>query len=154
MHATNAIVTQEMLTKFWAAAKIVRVSARWSEDWTDWGQQQILSISEWVESRKADCLPAPLKTFLNMIYSKSRTETAEKKKELRKITVAHPLMQFCKNEGYLSPLLWRLNCFFSKCRGHDFLWTYCTRLGSQFHTRRYSSSINVLLYLVNVQWLC
>ena len=36
--------------------------------------------------------PAPLKTFLDIMYSKSRTETAEKKKELRKIAVAHALM--------------------------------------------------------------
>ena len=40
-----------------------------------------------------------------MIYSKSQTETAGKKIELRKIGVVHVLMQFCKNEGYLSPLL-------------------------------------------------
>ena len=59
-------------------------------------------------------VPAPLKTFLDMIYYKSRTETAAKKKELRKIGVAHALMQFCKNEGYLSPLLLAIGLFVHK----------------------------------------
>ena len=56
-------------------------------------------------------VPAPLKTFLDMIYSKSRTETSEKKKELQKIVVAHALMQFCKDEGYSSPLLMVIGLF-------------------------------------------
>ena len=49
-----------------------------------------------------------------MIYTKSQTETSEKKKELRKIAVAHALMQFCKNEGYLSPLLLAIGLFVHK----------------------------------------
>ena len=57
-------------------------------------------------------VPAPLKTFLDMIYS--QTETAAKKKELRKIGVMHALMQFCKNEGYLSPLLLAIGLFVHK----------------------------------------
>ena len=55
-----------------------------------------------------------MKTFLDIIYSESRTETAEKKKELQKIAVAHALMQFCKNEGYLSPLLMAIGLFVHK----------------------------------------
>lgn len=43
-------------------------------------------------------VPAPLKDFLDTVYSKSRTKTAKKKKQLRKIAVAHALMQFCKHE--------------------------------------------------------
>ena len=49
-----------------------------------------------------------------MIFSKSRTETAEKRKELRKIVVAHASMQFCKNERYLSPLLMAIELFVIK----------------------------------------
>ena len=48
------------------------------------------------------------------MYSKSQTEIAEKKNELRKIAVAHALMQFCKNEGYLSPLLMAIGLFVHK----------------------------------------
>ena len=83
------------------------------------------------------------------MYSKARTETAEKKEELQNIALAHALMQFCKNEVHLSssPLL-VIGLFVQKCRNHDFRWMYCTRLDSQFYTRRYSSSGNVPLYPV------
>ena len=59
-------------------------------------------------------VPAPLKTCLDMIYSKSRTKTAKKKEELRKIPMAHALMHFCRNEEYLSSLLIY----------HNFWWMY------------------------------
>ena len=38
-------------------------------------------------------VPAPLKTFLDMIYSKSRTYTGQKNKEFQKIAIADTLMQ-------------------------------------------------------------
>ena len=49
-----------------------------------------------------------------MIYSKSQTKTVNKTKELRKIAIAHALMQFCKNEGYLSLLLLAIGLFIHK----------------------------------------
>lgn len=49
-----------------------------------------------------------------MINSKSQTETAEKKKELQKISVAHALIQFCKNEGRLSLFLLAIGFFVHK----------------------------------------
>ena len=57
---------------------------------------------------------ASLKTFLDMIYSKSRTETAEKNEELCNIAVADALMQFHKNERYLYPLLLTIGQFVHK----------------------------------------
>ena len=59
-------------------------------------------------------VPAPLKTFLDMIYSKSRTYTGQKNKEFQKIAIADTLMQFWKNEGYLSPLLLSIGLFVHK----------------------------------------
>ena len=44
-------------------------------------------------------VPAPLKTFLELIYSKSRTYTGQKNKKLQKIAMTDTLMQFWKNEG-------------------------------------------------------
>ena len=150
----NSIVTDTILdSSVGAAAKTVEESLRDGQktELTE-GSDRFYPYPNGLNLEKLTIeVLAPLKTFLDIIYPKSRTETAEKKKELQRIAVAHALMQFCKNEGYLSPLLWRLDCFFSKCRDHDFLWMYCTRLGSQFHIRRYSSSINVLLYPVKVQ---
>ena len=78
-----------------------------------------------------------------MIFSKSQTGTAEKKKELRKIALAHAFIQFCKNEGDLLPLLLGIGLFVHKVSWSQLLTMitmYCTQLGSQFHTWRYSSS--------------
>ena len=58
------------------------------------------------------------KLSLVIFYSKSRTETTEKKKELQKIGGAYTSVQFCKNEGHLSPYgYWTVR---SQCRDHDF----------------------------------
>ena len=62
-----------------------------------------------------------MKTFLDMINSKSRTETGEKKKKLGKIAVTHPLMQFCKNKIHLSPLLLAVGLFVHKVSRLQFL---------------------------------
>ena len=52
----NSIVTDTILASSWSSSQnCQRVSAEWSEEWTDWGLGQILSVSEWAESRKADC---------------------------------------------------------------------------------------------------
>ena len=61
-----------------------------------------------------DGVPTELKEFLDILHSKSRTETANKKKHLRKIAIAHALMQFCKKEGYISPLLLSIGLFIHK----------------------------------------
>ena len=66
-------------------------------------------------------VPGPMKTFLDTINSKSRTETGEKKKKLGKIAVTHPLMQFCKNKIHLSPLLLAVGLFIHKVSRSQFL---------------------------------
>ena len=113
----NSIVTDTILdSSVGAAAKIVKESLR------DGQKTKLIEDSDrfYSYSNKLNLekltveVPAPLKTFLDIIYSKSRTETAEKKKELQKIAVAHALMQFCKNEGYLSPLVMAIGLFFHK----------------------------------------
>ena len=97
---TNSIVTDTILdSSVGAAAKIVKESLR------DGQKTKLIEDSDrfYSYSNKLNLekltveVPAPLKTFLDIIYSKSRTETAEKKKELQKIAVAHALIQFCKN---------------------------------------------------------
>ena len=42
----------------------------------------------------------------NSFFPSLTLSTLKKKKELRKIAVAHALMQFCKNEGYLVSDVW------------------------------------------------
>ena len=104
----NSIVTDTILdSSVGAAAKIVKESLRDGQktELTE-GNDRFYPYPNDLNLEKLTVeVPAPLKTFLDIICSKSRTETAEKKKELQKIAVAHALMQFCKNEGYLSPLL-------------------------------------------------
>ena len=55
---------------------------------------------------KLRCLvPTNLACPLDATFPKSRTSSAQEKKDLRKAAVAHIIMQWCKKEGYQSPLL-------------------------------------------------
>ena len=104
----NSIVTDTILdSSVRTAAKIVNESLRGGQktELTEFCDGLYPYPNELNLEKLTAEVPAPLKTFLDMIYSKSRTETPKKKKELRKIVVAHALMQFCKDEGYPSPLL-------------------------------------------------
>ena len=95
----NSIVTDIILdSSVGAAAKIVKESLRDGQktELTE-GNDRFYPYPNDLNLEKLTVeVPAPLKTFLDIICSKSRTETAEKKKELQKIAVAHALMQFCK----------------------------------------------------------
>ena len=99
---TNSIVTDTILdSSVGAAAKIVKESLRDGQktELTE-GSDRFYPYLNKLNLEKLTVevpAPVPLKTFLDIIYSKSRTETAEKKKELQKIAVAHALIQFCKN---------------------------------------------------------
>ena len=124
----NSIVTDTILdSSVGAAAKTVEESLRDGQktELTE-GSDRFYPYPNGLNLEKLTIeVLAPLKTFLDIIYPKSRTETAEKKKELQRIAVAHALMQFCKNEGYLSPLLMSVrrmicDCSLTKCRDHNF----------------------------------
>ena len=56
-------------------------------------------------------IPKNLSYFLDAIFTKSRTSTSQEKKNLRKVTIAHVIMQWCKKEGYQSPLLLAISLF-------------------------------------------
>ena len=56
-------------------------------------------------------VPNQLVCLLDSIFSKSRSETAQAKKELRKVGIAHAIMQWCRKEGYISPLLLAVELF-------------------------------------------
>ena len=56
-------------------------------------------------------VPNQLSCLLDSIFSKSRSETAQAKKELRKVGIAHAIMQCCRKEGYISPLLLAVGLF-------------------------------------------
>ena len=96
-------------------------------------------------------VPARLKTFLDPIYLNTQTEAVEKKNELQKISIAHALIQFCKNEGYLSPLLLAIELL--QVSRSWFLEVVLHLFGisvsySSMKYERYSSSKNLLLYPV------
>ena len=105
----NTILTDTILDNFvGAAVKIVKESLRNDQETeltkgTDRFYQYLNELNLEKLTLK---VPAPLKNFLDMIFSKSRTETAEKKK--------HTLMQFCEKEEYLSPLLLVIGLFVHK----------------------------------------
>ena len=50
-------------------------------------------------------IPKNLSYFLDAIFTKSRTSTSQEKKNLRKVTIAHLIMQCCKKEECQSLLL-------------------------------------------------
>ena len=114
---TNSMVTDTILdSSVGAAARIVKESLRDDQktELTE-GSDRFYTYPNKLNLEKLTVeVSAPLKTFLDIMYSKSQTEIAEKKNELRKIAVAHALMQFCKNEGYLSPLLMAIGLFVHK----------------------------------------
>ena len=56
-------------------------------------------------------VPSELRCLLDSIFSPSRSETSQNKKELRKISIAHAIMQWSKKEDYLSPLLLTVGFF-------------------------------------------
>ena len=98
---TNSIVTETIFdSSIRAAAKIVKESLRVYQqtELTEGTDRFYPYLNELNLEKLTVEVTAPFKTFIDMIYSKSQTEAAEKKKELRKIAVAHALMLFCKNE--------------------------------------------------------
>ena len=50
-------------------------------------------------------IPKKLSYALDAVFTKSRTFTAQEKKNLRKVTIAHKVMQWYKKEGCQSPPL-------------------------------------------------
>ena len=56
-------------------------------------------------------IPRKLSYFLDAIFTKSRTSTAQEKKNSRKVTIAHVIMQWCKKEGHQSSLLLAIDFF-------------------------------------------
>ena len=52
-----------------------------------------------------------LSYFLDAIFAKSTTSTGQEKINLQKVTIAHVIMQWCKKEGYQSPLLLAFSLF-------------------------------------------
>ena len=113
----NSIVNDTILdSSVGAAAKIVKEPLRDGQKIElTVGSDRFYSYPNALNLEKLTVeVPAPLKTFLEMIYSKSQTETAEEKKDLSKVAVAHALMQFCKNKDIYLHSLWRLDCPFTK----------------------------------------
>ena len=56
-------------------------------------------------------IPVKLAQLLDALFPKSRTSTAQEKKDLRKVAVGHVIMQWCRKEGYQSPLLLAVGLF-------------------------------------------
>ena len=95
---TNSIVTETIFdSSIRAAAKIVKESLRVYQqtELTEGTDRFYPYLNELNLEKLTVEVTAPFKTFIDMIYSKSQTEAAEKKKELRKIAVACAI---CKNE--------------------------------------------------------
>ena len=98
---TTSIVTDTIFdSSIRAAAKIVKESLQVYQqtELTEGTYRFYPYLNELNLEKLTVEVTAPFKTFIDMIYSKSQTEAAEKKKELRKIAVAHAWMLFCKNE--------------------------------------------------------
>ena len=56
-------------------------------------------------------VPSELSSLLDAVFPSSRSESSEHKKTLRKTVIAHVIMQWCKKEGYISPLLLAIGLF-------------------------------------------
>ena len=52
-----------------------------------------------------------LSYFLDAIFAKSTTSTGQQKINLQKVTIDHVILQWCKKEGYQSPLLLAFSLF-------------------------------------------
>ena len=56
-------------------------------------------------------VPKNFASLINAVFPKSRTSSAQEKRDLRKAAAAHVIMQWCKKEGYQSPLLLAVGLF-------------------------------------------
>ena len=56
-------------------------------------------------------IPVRLSCLLDAMFAKSRTTKCHEKKDLCKIAAGHVIMQWCKKEGYQSPLLLAVGLF-------------------------------------------
>ena len=122
------------------AARILRVSARWSADSSDWEHWQILSISIRIESRKAGCwITSTTENFLWYDLLQITNRESKNWKSSKRLLQHMHWCSFVKMKDIYLHFSWLLDCLFTRGQDHGFWWMYCTRLGSQFHTWRYSS---------------
>ena len=56
-------------------------------------------------------VPYELSSLLSAVFPNTRFESSENKRTLRKTVIAHVIMQWCKKEGYISPLLLAIGLF-------------------------------------------
>ena len=98
--ADSIVADTVMDSSVGAAAKIIKDSLRKDEPVTKETESQFYPYpNELTQEKLSKDIPVPLQTFLDMICTKSRSDRAEKKKELRRIAVAHALMQFTKKKA-------------------------------------------------------
>ena len=76
-----------------------------------------------------------LSYFLDAIFAKSTTSTGQEKINLQKVTIDHVILQWCKKEGYQSPLLLAFSLFVHQITRSCVLIDVLYALELCYHTR-------------------
>ena len=111
----DAIVSETVLdTSVGVAAKIIKESMQTNvNNWENEINSEFYPYPNELNIKSLTAeVPLPLKNFLDTIYK--RRDASDQKRKLKKVAVAHAIMQFSKKEGYVSPLLLAIGLFVHK----------------------------------------